>query len=279
MSNGDGATGSHDVQFDQYLTLQNLAPSSRTEYDRWARRLERWCYTQGIIPDAITPLELGRWADTIPETWASRKAAQAALRHYFRWAGRLDAPEQTMRVPRKPRMKPRPLCRDDLTKLRETAQMHGGRQGLAVLLAMYTGARRAEIAAMPWDAYQAGHLRWVRVKTGDVTTLPVHPNLRDALDEYRRSGPGSIYMFPGDRGRPHVSPTTVWEWVRHLGTLAGVEVTTHMIRHSFATVAVQSTQDLRGAQEAMGHRSADMTAHYSAVSAEQLAGIVAAQDY
>ena len=279
MNGGGGETGSSDVQFDQYLTLQNLAASSRQEYDRWARRLERWCYTQRIVPDQITTLELARWAETVPETWASRKAAQAALRHYFRWSGRDDSPEQTLRVPRRPRMRPRPLERDDLTALRETAQMHGGRQGVAVLLAMYTGARRAEVAAMPWDGWQSGHIRWTRVKTGDVTTLPVHPNLHDALTEFKASGPGAMYMFPGDRGRPHVSPTTVWEWVRHIGKLAGVELTPHQLRHSFASVAVQSTKDLRGAQEALGHRSADMTANYSAVSDEQLVDIVTAQDY
>lgn len=276
---GDGKNRGHIVQFDQYLTLQNLSEKTRVQYDRTVRRFERWCYAHSLVPDTASPLELARWTETLPETWASRKAAQSALRHYFRWAGRDDAPEQTIRVPRKPRMTPRPLERDDLTRLRETAQIHGGRQGLAVLLAMYTGARRAEVAAMPWSAWQSGWITWTRVKGGDVTTLPVHPNLHDALVEFKASGPGSMYMFPGDRGRPHVSPTTVWEWVRHIGKLSDVVLTPHQLRHSFASVAVQTTRDLRGAQEAMGHRSADMTASYSAVSKEQLVGIVEAQDY
>jgi integrase/recombinase XerD len=267
------------VQFDQYLTLQNLAPTTRGQYDRWVRRYERWAYTNRIVPDSATPLELAAWVETLPETWATRKAAQAALRHYFGWAGRDDRPEQTMRVPRRPRMQPRPLCMDDLHTLRQTAEVHGGRQGLAVLLAMYTGARRAEVAGMPWAAFQSGHVRWVRVKTGDITALPVHPRLAAAVAEYRRDSPGGLYLFPGDRGRPHVSPTTVWEWIRHVGRIADVDLSPHMLRHSFATVALRATKDARAVQEGMGHRSLDMTAGYSQVSEGQLEAVVGSLDF
>ncbi len=266
-----------DLQFDQYLTLQNLSPSSIRQYDQQVRRYERWCYANRIVPDQATTLELGTYTDTVPETWSSRKGMQCALRHYFRWAGRQDGPEQSMRVPRKPRQRPRPLAHEDVMALRDTALVHGGRQALATLCGIYLGARRSEIAALAWAGYEAGHMRWQRAKTGDFTVLPVHPTLAGALNEARAQATG-MYLFPGAMGRPHVSPTTVWEWIRHMGRMAGVELTPHQLRHSWATQALQVTHDLRAVQEGMGHRDPSQTAGYAEVSEDQLRAVVDAQE-
>ena len=267
------------MQFDQYLTTQNLAATTRTQYDRQAMRWERWCWANRTDPTNPDILHVVAYADTIPDTHASRKAVQSALTHYFRWCGRDDHPEQAMRVPRKPRRSARPLTRDDLARLKETAIMVGGRQGLATLIGMYTNARRTEIAWMESDALDAGHVRWQRAKTGDITVLPAHPVLEQAWRGYLLTHTGGIYLFPGDRGRPHVSPTTVWEWVRGVGRLCDVTLAPHVLRHSWATYALQATKDARAVQEAMAHRDLGTTAGYTEVSEEQMQDLVDAIDW
>jgi site-specific recombinase XerD len=273
------ATPGAGLQFDQYLTTCNLAAGTRTQYDRQALRWERWCWANKVDPMAPDPLQVAAYADTIPETHASRKAVQSALAHYFRWAGRDDQPEQAMRVPRKPRRRARPLTRDELGRLKEAALLVGGRQGLATLIGMYTNARRTEIAWMETAALDAGHVRWQRAKTGDITILPAHPVLEDAWRHYLRDHTGGMYLFPGDRGRPHVSPTTIWEWVRGVGRTCGVTLAPHQLRHSWATYALQATKDARAVQEAMAHRDLGTTAGYTEVSEEQLEELVASIDW
>jgi len=267
------------VQFDQYLTTCNLAAGTRTQYDRAALRWERWCWAHRIDPTSPAPLDVATFADTIPETHASRKAVQSALAHYFRWAGRQDAPEQAIRVPRKPRRQARPLTRDELGRLKNGAILVGGRKGLAVLIGMYLNARRTEIAWMESGALVAGHVTWQRAKTGDITTLPAHPVLEDAWRQHLRDHPGGRYLFPGDRGRPHVSPTTVWEWIRDVGSVCGVRLTPHQLRHSWATYTLQATRDARAVQEAMAHRDLGTTAGYTEVSEGQLQELVDAIDW
>jgi integrase/recombinase XerD len=267
------------VQFDQYLTTRNLSAGTRQQYDRAALRWERWCWANRVDPSDPDVLQVVAYADTIPETHASRKAVQSALAHYFRWCGRTDQPEQAMRVPRKPRRTPRPLTREELSRLKDGALLVGGRQGLAVLIGMYTNARRAEIAWMETAGLEAGHVTWQRVKTGDITTLPAHPVLEQAWREYARDHTGGMYLFPGDRGRPHVSPTTVWEWVRHVGRVCGVSLAPHQLRHSWATYTLQATRDARAVQEAMSHRDLGTTAGYAEVSEGQLQELVDAIDW
>jgi integrase/recombinase XerD len=271
----DGTGAAVQQTFGVWLETNNLSPVSCRQYEKQVRRFERWCYSRQIVPDQATGRQVTDYSRVLPDTWASRKGAQNALRQYFRWAGRDDQPEQAMRVPRQPRSKPRPLGRPELDRLVDVARMHGGRQGLAVLVGLYLGARRSEIAAMPWSAWTAGTVRWQRAKTGDVTVLPCHPVLAEALAAHRVRSSG-VYLFPGDRGRPHVSPTTVWEWIRQVGRLADVELTPHQLRHSFATYALQATKDVRGVQDALGHRDPASTAGYAAVSGEQLAAVVGA---
>jgi integrase len=57
---------------------------------------------------------------------------------------------------------------------------------LAVMLALYTGQRRTDCIRMQWSAYDGRIIRLRQQKTGTELVIPVHPDLKAALDREPR---------------------------------------------------------------------------------------------
>lgn len=267
------------LDFEDYLRGQGLAPKTVHIYSSFVRRLLRWCYARGINHNTLTRLQIVDWiSDDLPDSWASRRPARTALGHWNTWRGETDPIHEAIRVPRKPKHANRALTIDEASALQATALVVGGNEGLATLLGLYLAARRSEIAGLTWDGYQGGKFRFVRTKVHDVHTVPVHPVLALALDNAKANAHGN-YLFPGDRGRPHVSPTTVWEWVVKVGKLADLRVTPHQLRATALTTVLEATGNLRSAQELAGHRDPAVTALYTRVSDQMMVEAVTSLDY
>lgn len=170
----------------------------------------------------------------------------------------------------------RALDPDDARILAKAGRTARGPAGLAVALALYLGLRREEMAALRWDAFRAG---WVTiVGKGDRSrTLPVHPVVTDLLAKHPRTD--ETWVFPG-RDRPHVSPATIWEWIRNVAEAAGVgQVPPHQLRHTCLATANDSTGDLRSTQEWAGHSRPETTAGYTRTTAKRLTAVMEALDY
>jgi integrase len=254
--------------FRMHLLGQGRAERTATEYVRVIRRADLWLRDHHGHPlEATTPPHVRGWADQLPPSWSTRKQARTALGHWQTWAHHPYDLAGAVRVPRKPKMRPRALEDADAVKL-ELAAHQAGRRGLAVLLGLYLGMRCAEIAAATWTGWDGTYYEWQRVKTGDLARLPVHPRLAAALDREERWGP---FLFPSgiSATRPHVAPQTVWEWVRNIGVSCGVDVSTHQLRHTSISRVVE-TMGLRVGQEWAGHRDPEVTAGYSRVKDRQL---------
>lgn len=269
------------VQFRDALLGQGLADRTAAEYVKWLRRLHAWCATHGVDPVTAPAPVVRTWADTLPRSWASRKQARNALAHYYRLVGRLDEPWKAVRVPRKPRPQYRGLSEADARTLRDAALIIGGRQGLATLVGLYTGARASEIAGLRWDGvdYAAETIRWWRSKTSEWHSVPLHPVLAEALREAHdgtRKGP----VFMGNNGRVYVSPATVWGWVRHVGEMVSIDVSPHQLRATAGTLVLEVTRDLDAAAEFLGHRDPSVTrGHYTRTSQVRLRAAVEALEF
>lgn len=246
--------------FAQHLEGQGRAPRTVTEYVRVIGRADRWIREHHGQPlQAATAAHVHAWSETLVYSWATRKQARTALKHWQAFAQHPHDLADAVRVPRKPKMR----CRapeDDQTALLEAAAHDAGRRGLAVLLGLYLGMRCVEIAGAMWTGYDGTYFSWQRAKTGDEAKLPVHPRLAEALDRTEQWGP---FLFPSAR-RPHVAPGTVWQWVRDIGDSCGVQVSTHQLRHASITRIVDA-EGIRVGQEWAGHRDPEVTAGYSRV--------------
>jgi site-specific recombinase XerD len=255
-------------------------------------RLDDWLASRGFTIDDVGPALLRQYGETLPLTRSSRSALRSACRAYWRVTGRADGPGRAIRVPSKGRM--RCLALDDVPAARLAREARarvaaGDRKGLAVVLGLYTGLRRAELASLRWD--QIGDDGWVTiVGKGLVTrTLPLHPHVLEALRAFAghsTSGAsagarplGSDWIFQGRWDGP-VNPTTLWGWVREVAADAGVlGVRPHILRHTALSAALDNTKDLRAVQELAGHARPETTAGYTRVRRNRLVEAVRAIDY
>ncbi len=110
-------------------------------------------------------------------------------------------------------------------------------------------------------------------------TVPIGARARDALKAWLQvraqlAAPGERALFVGSRGG-RIGRTLVGRrlhaWARRSGL--GQHVHPHMLRHSFATHLLQSSQDLRAVQEMLGHASISTTQVYTHLDFQALAKV------
>jgi integrase/recombinase XerC len=123
--------------------------------------------------------------------------------------------------------------------------------------------------------------RTVRVlgKGNKARILPIGRYAIDALNAWFKTRaliatPETTAVFVGRNGE-RIGPRTIQhrlaEWAKKQGL--GIHVHPHMFRHSFATHLLESSQDLRGVQELLGHANISTTQVYTHLDFQHLAKI------
>ena len=114
-------------------------------------------------------------------------------------------------------------------------------------------------------------------KGAKTRTVPIGAKAREALAAWlnaRQAAPSEKALFIGARGK-RISAGTVGmrlkQWARRRGLQEKVHP--HMLRHSFATHVLQSSQDLRAVQEMLGHASISTTQVYTHLDYQALAKV------
>lgn len=144
------------------------------------------------------------------------------------------------------------------------------------LLELGTGMRRGEILALKWSDlnFQTGELQIVRQacavngkieisvpKTkSSIRTVVLPTSLVEVLKKYRRTV-NSWWMFPSptDTGRPR-NPSSVRTRLQLILERAGCKkVRFHDLRHTFATMALEHSMDVKTLSATIGHVSSATT--------------------
>lgn len=260
-----------DPDFGSYLVAQGLSLRTVQTY----RLVLVRALAAGLDVDRPNPVQIAAYASSIPNGHASRSHLRSTLRWYWEWRG-IDGPLKAVRVPPMPVMVCRALEDDEARSVVKVA-LGWHPQGTATLLAMYLALRRFEVAIAQWERF-TDDLSWYRVTgKGDRTaSLPVHPILVGQLDLLRGSG----YLFPGGRGRAHVTPTSIWLWVREVCEAAGAgNVPPHRLRHTALATANDRLRDLRAVQTFARHAKPETTAGYTRTRLRQLQAVSDSLDY
>lgn len=137
-----------------------------------------------------------------------------------------------------------------------------------------TGMRVSEVCRMKTSDIDAtrGVIR-VLGKGNKERLVMMSPRLLLILRTYwKLVRPAHPYLFTNDDGRP-MSPTSVTEALKKAAVEAGIakHVTSHVLRHSFATHLLEHGTDLRTIQVLLGHASIRSTTIYTHVSAATIA--------
>ena len=148
----------------------------------------------------------------------------------------------------------------------------------AVLMLLYSaGLRVSEVVRLrPEDLDPDRGLIRVRQGKGakDRYTLLASRAVK-AVERYVESYPTGPWLFPGARPDRPLSTRSVQRVVKRAAVAAGIRkpVSTHTLRHSFATHLLEGGTNLRVIQELLGHSSARTTQIYTHVARSALEGV------
>lgn len=172
---------------------------------------------------------------------------------------------------------PRPLAR--VLAAEDIAALFGSLRSptcRAVGMVMYgAGLRIGEACALEVADIDAtrGVIHVLRGKGAAPRDVPLSQKLLTALREYwRAERPPLPYLFVGRTGQP-LTPATVRKAFKRARAAAGLKapVTSHMLRHSFATHLLEAGTDIRVIQQLLGHKDLSTTAGYTRVAHALLA--------
>ena len=210
----------------------------------------------------------------------------SAWRGYFRWLARhrgfQSNPVLGIRAPKAARPLPKALSVEAAQRLLDADQEDSplGLQDAAMFELLYSsGLRVGELVALDLNDDPAQGEVTVTGKGSKTRTVPVGEKARDALKAWleirsRVALPEEKALFVGARGR-RISPSRVWHrltaWAKRRGLAEHVHP--HMLRHSFASHMLQSSQDLRAVQELLGHASISTTQVYTHLDFQALAKV------
>ncbi len=227
-------------------------------------------------------------------------------RGFYVWAGRQGLvehnPAQEVRAPKAPKPLPKALPVDEAVRLAEHRPPQAdpwlaARDTAMVELLYGCGLRVGELVGLDAVASSAARRQgrgWVDLegaeahvhgKGGRRRSVPMGPPAVRAVQAWlalraqpfagaRAARLDADALFVGQRGA-RITAQAVWLQVRQRSQAAGLAapVHPHMLRHSFASHLLQSSQDLRAVQELLGHASITTTQAYTRLDFQHLAQV------
>jgi integrase len=248
-----------------------------------ARRADTYIKAQGLAPSLIraNPEDFRAFLWSTPSTTASRALTCKGLRAFGEFlvdtGRRRTNPADNLPRIRIPQGVPKALTAEQAAAVIRASRHAGTIWHTFVLVLFYTGLRHSELRTLRWADVEG---RWLRVdgKGGKVRTVPLHPRAWAALRRLEAEGISSAYVFPSPHrwDRP-ISESAVNNRLKRFGEDAGIErMHAHLGRHTFATLLLEQTSDLRLVQDVLGHASAQTTQVYTRVRPERMREAVVA---
>lgn len=278
-------------RFARYMgTERRLSQHTSSNYARELLALVNYCDRQKITQwNGVDGQHVRMFAARSHAAGLAPRSVQrrlSASRSFFRFLMREGIltvnPATDIRAPKAPRRLPHTLDSDQIGRLLDlTADEPLAVRDLALMELFYSsGLRLAELVALDQGDID------LRDKTARVTgkgrktrLVPVGRKAVAALQAWQKER-GSMAkldeaaIFVGRNGRrlgQRAVQRRVALWARRQGLK--VKVHPHLLRHSFATHLLESSQDLRGVQELLGHADISTTQVYTHLDFQHLAKV------
>ncbi|WP_277961828.1 tyrosine recombinase XerC [Pseudomonas sp. RIT-To-2] len=218
---------------------------------------------------------------------SSRSLARllSAVRGLYRYLNREGIcnhdPANGLSPPKGERRLPRTLDTDRALQLLEGAVEDDflAHRDQAMLELFYSsGLRLSELTSLNLEQLDlADGLVQVHGKGSKTRVLPVGRKARDALQQWLPlrglSNPADDAVFVSQQGR-RLGPRAIQLRVKAAGERElGQNLHPHMLRHSFASHLLESSQDLRAVQEMLGHADIATTQIYTHLDFQHLATV------
>ena len=141
-----------------------------------------------------------------------------------------------------------------------------------VLFLLSTGARLNEALQARWSLIDVEHRVWripaTNSKSGKVRAVPLNDAALDVLSKQDTADEFEHVFINRQTGLPYVTIQKVWERLRKKAGLEHVRI--HDLRHSYASMLVNSGRSLYEVQQILGHSNPKVTQRYSHLSTATL---------
>ncbi|HUR89328.1 MAG TPA: tyrosine recombinase XerC [Ramlibacter sp.] len=270
---------------------------ARRTVELYALDLQKLCENAARADVDLTRVQnahVRRWVAQMHGAGRSGRGIALILsgwRGFYTWLGKqglvASNPVTDVRAPKAPKPLPKALSVDDSVQLAEFEDASAdpwleARDAAIVELLYGCGLRVGELVGL--DVAASGSARgWIDLDDGEAHVLgkgskrrsvPVGKKAVQAIRRWLplRGGHEEPALFVGKNGT-RLSAQSVWARLKRRSLLAGLAtpVHPHMLRHSFASHVLQSSQDLRAVQELLGHANITTTQVYTRLDFQHLA--------
>lgn len=271
-------------------TERRLSPHTDSNYKRDLDRFVTYCDRSGVAEwQQLDSQHVRTFAAAEFRRGAAPRTIQrrlSALRSFFRYLLREGAmsanPAIEIQAPKAQQRLPKTIDVDQMTRLLTfcTDEQLGVRDKAVMELFYSSGLRLSELVGLDVADVDLAD-RTVRIlgKGSKTRIVPVGRHAADAISRWRKEraamaaiGEQALFVSrSGQRMSPRTVQKRVTGWAKRQGL--GLHVHPHMFRHSFATHLLESSQDLRGVQELLGHANISSTQIYTHLDFQHLAKI------
>jgi integrase/recombinase XerC len=272
---------SHTVSAYEHDLLRLLAFCDRRDVKRWSalNNFQVRAFAAGEHAAGIAPRSIQR----------RLSAARTFYEYLMREGHAKNNPALEVRAPKTKKRLPATLDADQMARLLDfrVDDTLSARDKAMMELFYSSGLRLSELVGLDVSALDLAD-RTVRVlgKGHKTRIVPIGRHAIDALKIWlaqraaltpKNVGASSVNtgpIFVGKTGRPlsvRAVQLRVGTWARRQGL--SMHVHPHMFRHSFATHLLESSGDLRGVQELLGHADISTTQVYTHLDFQHLASV------
>lgn len=259
--------------------LAGRAPLSLKRHRNELRQLSRWMDAEQLAWHVLTERDLRRYVRSRPHLGPSSCANMVwTLRSFFAWATQegeiVASPAALLTTPRRAKPIPRALTKQQVRRLVAflAAQNRPAsrRDEALILTALYTGARRQELAAFIWEDIDlvAGTITIRLSKMDKGRVVAVHEELVRILGNWRGIQGGTDDGPVFDWGGESLRPDRIGKIIGRSSKRCGIPFTPHTLRHTFATHAYRHGRDIQSVSKALGHAELRQTLIYVAADPE-----------
>jgi len=251
--------------FQSKLRIAHYAQGSITDY---CHALYKAVVHIGKLPEEFTQADLDEYLESMLNR--TPQPAESQFKHFIyglkRYLHTMGYPELSgLALPKIRREKklPRILSVEEVKHLLRTCELYSK----ALFSVIYDcGLRAFEACNLKWNDISFDRLQ-VHVKKGKGgkdRVVPISPKTLQVLAAYRKSFPSMNYVFKQFGKDSQIDNSFIRKRLKGCLGLAGLDttLTTHSLRHSYATHLLENGEDIQTVQQRLGHKSVQTTMIY-----------------
>jgi site-specific recombinase XerD len=265
-------------EVDRALMLRGYSPRTRKVYRAHLRRFFAWSGATmhvGLETGAAPREYLIHLVDGRRVSKSYHNQVVSALR--FLYQSVLRQPQLALEVPRPKREVTLPVVLSPHEVARMLTRARNPKHRALLTLLYSAGLRVGEVIRLKVTDLdtQRGLVRVRRGKGSKDRYTLLAERAVEAVRVYLAAYPTDRWLFPGAREGRHLTERSAQRVVKRAARAAGLskDVTTHTLRHSFATHLLEGGTNLRIIQELLGHSSARTTQIYTHVTVSALQSV------